>query len=323
MTEGAASTTVFSLCADPPASLPTGFHGGDAVLDAAWLVSETERRPCHLRKFSAAGATLRVAAPLEPGDVLILELQNGQAIEGHIGWSTEDEAGFVFDAPMDVVSTLARNLAILPAERRRVPRVELQQSVGIRHGDQFEMGRTRDLSQAGVGLETRLDLAEGDAVQVAFDGMSALGGIVKWAQDGKAGIAFDTELAWQTLMPWLREAQNAPSPRTPASRGIDDARSFGLANDKAAIRIDAPARVREGARWWNVQIRMLTPHLVEFDTPAAGFAKGAQLWIALPGAAGWPASVIEADQGHYLAEFRLPLRKHDLDLLGLTRMAQR
>lgn len=320
MTEGVVSTTVFSLCGDPPASLPAEFSGESTTLDQGWLVGEGARDPVHIRRFSAAGATLRLTGPVAAGVDRTLELQNGQVIAGRIEWANEEEAGFVFETPTDVVSTLARNLAILPAERRQVPRVELHHAVGIHHADRFEIARTRDLSQAGLGIETRLALAPEDVVQIALDGLRPMQGVVKWARDGKAGIAFDDELAWQTLMPWLRQAQKNNAPRAALPRGLDEARAF-LAHDPAAIRLDTPGRVREGVRWWNVQVRTLTPRLVEFDS-AASFATGTQLWLWLPGTAGWPASIAECEGSRYLAEFRLPLRKHDLDIVAPQRIAR-
>jgi hypothetical protein len=322
MTEGIASTTVFSLCAELPASLPPAFQTGNAALDTGWLVHDEQRIPCFLGKFSAAGATLRLAEPLDEGAAFALELANGQCIPGTVSWSNGEEAGFLFDAPIDVVGTMARNLAILPAERRRVPRVELHQIVGIRHGDDFEFARTRDLSQAGVGIETGLKLAEDDRVQVAFDGLSPMGAVVKWATAGKAGIAFDAEISWQTLMPWLRQAQTSPGRPHSRARGVEEGPRFGLATNKAVIPLHAAARVREGSRWWNVEVRYLTPHLVEFEC-ATPLAKGTQLWLWLPGFPGWPAGVIDIEDNHYLAEFRLPLRQHDLDTLAPGRIAAR
>jgi hypothetical protein len=320
MSEGLVSTTVFSLCAESPAALPPFSEDALLALDAAWLADDQTRLACHIRKFSSAGATLRVSEPLPPGDRYALELANGQHIPGRIGWSDDEDAGFLFDASIDVVGTLARNLAILPAERRRVPRVELHQHVGIRSNAGFEFARTRDLSQGGLGIDTGLDLFEDDVVQVAFHGLSPLTGTIKWVQRGKAGIAFEHELAWQTLMPWLRQAQRSPL-RFHAPREADETPRFNLGEKKRVHRLDAAARVREGALWWNVQLRNVTQHLVEFDC-STPLAQGAQLWLWLPGFPGWPCSVIEADGQHYLAEFRLPLRDHDLAQLVPQRLAR-
>jgi hypothetical protein len=141
---------------------------------------------------------------------------------------------------------------------------------------------------------------------------------VKWAQGGKAGIAFDEEIAWQTLMPWLRKAQQSPG----RARSADETPRFGLGADKSLIRINSAARVREGSRWWNVQVRHLTALVVEFECETP-LAKGAQLWLWLPGVTGWPVTVSEVDGTHYLGEFRMPLRAHELDQLSPGRVAAR
>lgn len=309
MSEQVAATTVFSLHADLPTSRTPLPDTGAGELDAAWLVSEDDKIVCHLRKFSAAGTTLRLDGPVDLDTTYVLQLVNGQCIAGSLSWVEGNDAGFLFDAPIDVVGTLARNLALLPAERRQVPRVELPQMVGIRHESTFEFARTRDLSQAGVGIETRLELFENDRVEVAFDGLPPLNGTVRWARGGKAGIAFDHEISWQTLMPWLRQAQRMRSQG--AANASAEGGSFNLLKEKQVVRLNTAARVREGSRWWNVQVRNLTTMLVEFDC-ATPLAKGTQLWLWLPGFTGWPVSVIEQEGQHYLAEFRLPLRSHDL-----------
>ncbi|MCW3837759.1 PilZ domain-containing protein [Sphingomonas canadensis] len=316
------------MSADPPVLVPLGGGAGSDSLESAILAGPEDRIQVAIRRLSAVGATLSVdpetVEALVPGEPWVLELRNGQRIEGTLAWATEGEAGFAFVHPVDVVGTLARNLAILPAERRRVPRIELRHTVGIRCGREFELARTRNLSQAGVGIETALDLAPDDAVQIALDGLPTLSGHVRWMQDGHAGIAFDAEVAWQVLMPWLRHAQHSPtqgSPGAPRRALHDELRGF-LATHKDAVRVEAPARVRRGANWWNVRVRSLTPQLVEFDA-SAHFEKGTPLWIALPRIAGWPATVVEGEDGTYLAEFRLPLREQDFAIFAPQRKALR
>lgn len=315
MTDGLRSATIFCLSADLPALIPNRAEADQ--LDPATLIGEKGRERCFVRKLSAAGATLRLHAAVEEGDRFTLELDNGQTIDGEISWVDEDESGFLFDTPIDVVGALARNLAHLPAERRRVPRVELHQTVSIRRGNKVQFARTRDVSQAGVGIEAEFPLEPDEEVQIAFDGLRPIEGQVRWSNGQHAGIAFDSELGWQVLMPWLRQVQNRPS-RIHAIRHLgihEEEKGFGLKADKTALHLDAPGSVREGARWWNVRVRSLTPGLVEFEADAS-IDKGTPLWITLPGTTGWPATVIEADQGRYLAEFRIPLRQHELDRIA-------
>lgn len=311
MIQALRSATIFSLSADPPRAV---LHQPDAqaAFDAAFLVSECERFPCSLQRLSSAGATVQTDAGLSQDETMRLEMASGQSVSGKVDWCADGEAGFVFDEPIDIISTLARTLASLPAERRAMPRVEINQLVSIRSGSKVEHARTRNISQGGVGIDTKLDLAVGDAVQVTFDALRPLDGTVRWAQDGQAGIAFVEGLGWQTLMPWFRHVQHAPAGTARASANID---SEGMIPDKHAIRLDAPASIREGVRWWNARVRGITAHLVELETSAA-FAPGAQLWVSLPEIGGGPASVIEVAQNRILCEFRLPLRPRDLSLVS-------
>lgn len=311
MIQALRSATIFSLSADPPRAVRQR-PDAQAAFDAAFLVSDCERFPCSLQRLSSAGATLQIDAQLGEAEPMRLEMASGQTIAGKIDWSADGEVGFVFDAPIDIISTLARTLAGLPAERRSMPRVEIHQLVAIRSGSKVEHARTRNISQGGVGIDTRLDLAVGDSVQLTFDALRPLDGTVRWVQDGHAGIAFDEELGWQTLMPWLRHAQrvHAGSPAAPAAF-----ESEGMIPDKHAIRLDAPASVREGVRWWNARVRGLTAHLVELETRAV-LAPGAQLWVSLPEIGGGPANVIEAAHNRILCEFRLPLRPRELSLVS-------
>lgn len=311
MRQGLASSTIFSLAAEPPAMLAPE-PGEHITFDAAFLADASGRLPCAIRKLSAAGVTLQLDGEVSEGDTLQLELANGQSLAGRVSWTDEGAAGFLFEEPIDVISTLARNLAALPAERRSVPRVELYQTICVRRGNQVEFTRSRNLSQGGCGFETDIALQLGDAVQINFDGLRPLVGVVKWSQGNLAGVAFDEDIPWQLLMPWLRQVQQTPSHHT---RIAVIGEQIGLIPDKQAIRLDAPARVREGVRWWNVKLRAITPQMVEFETNAP-FATGTQLWISLPHIGGGPASVIESDdRNHYLCEFRLPLKARDLGLI--------
>jgi hypothetical protein len=301
------SATIFSLSGDPPRAL----HAQDdaqAAYDTARLIDGDTTHPCALEKLSAAGATLRLDAALEEGASMTLALADGQRLAGRIAWARDGEAGLVFDAPVDVIGALARNLAALPAERRAMPRVEIHQTASIRHAGKVELARTRNLAQGGAGLETRAVLVPGDSVQLTLDGLRPLDGSVRWAQAGQAGIAFDAEIPWQVLMPWFRQVQQlAPAP-------LASQEGEGMIADKHAIRLEAPAQVRSGVQWWNAQVRALTAERVELETRAA-LLPGAQLWIKLPEIGGGPAAVIERAQGRLLCEFRLPLRPHELGLV--------
>lgn len=310
MRQGLASSTIISLASDFPAAEPLALGASD--LDLATLTGDGIALPCSIRKLNAAGATLHHDAGLTEGDALSLTLASGQAIPGTIAWVTGETAGFLFDEAIDVVGTVARSLASLPAERRQMPRIELHQTVSFNHKGAVEFTRSRNLSQGGAAIESSRVLLPGDAVQVSFDGLRPIDGAIRWSHQGQAGIEFDEALPWQVLMPWLRQVQQTPAHPIRTGGGVFPVP--GMIPDAHAIQLDAPARVREGQRWWNVQLRGLTSQLVEFETRAP-LTHGMPLWIALPHIGGAPASVIEGERHRYLCEFRLPLRPSDLSLI--------
>ena len=276
------------------------------------LIDASGARDCFVHRITAAGATLTVTGPVTHGARATIEFPFGVSAEGSV--DGDDPAGFAFrfDTPLDVVGALARCLAALPAERRQMPRIELRQRLCIRHSGQVDFAWTRNLSPAGLGVETRAALAIGAPVEVTLDGLRPIAGEVRWTERGQAGLAFASELGWQVLMPWLRQVANR---RPPVAHEPMPGTASPLGAVKNAIKLDAATHVRAGSRWWNAQITALSNTLVEFESDVA-FAPPAGLWLSLPQIGGWPIRVIECHGSRHVAEFRLPLRPHDMARLS-------
>ncbi len=305
---GRTSATIFSLTHDLPSPRAPSAAPADG-LDAGQLASGGELLDCGIHWIGRAGARLQVERELAEALPVQLHLGAAEPLVGRTLWSDGSEAGLAFDAPVDVLGMVARNLARATAERRRLPRIELRHTVGVHRGGEVEQLRTRDISQGGVGVEAH-GLAVEETVQLTFDGLRPIDGTVRWIAGETAGIVFAEELGWQTLFPWLRGIQHLPAPA--------DSDADGLLQDKLALRLDLPARVREGVRWWNCRIHALTAQQVEFEA-RQGFSQDAALWIALPEIGGVPARVLRARHGRTLAAFRMPLRDGDLRLLTAGR----
>lgn len=301
MTE-AARQAIFSLAHElTTASTPD--HATPATLAMAG-----GNRECFVHRITSGGASLTVSGPVSHGDRATIELPFGLAAEGWIDGQEPSALAFRFDAPLDVVGALARCLAALPAERRQMPRVELRQRLCVRHSGQADFAWTRNLSPSGIGIETRASLVVGEIVELTLDGLRPLLGEVRWSERGQAGIAFAEALGWQLLMPWLRKVASA-TPRV-ASPAADMAPS-ALGAVKDALRLDLPTHVRSGVNWWNAQLSALSHALVEFES-ATEFAPQASLWMSLPEIGGWPIRVLECHGARHVAEFRVPLRQHEM-----------
>lgn len=305
---GSGRSAIFSLSGglDPvqPGSGENAAHGR--------LIGSTGARDCFVHRITSAGATLTVTGPITHGERATMELPFGVSAEGSVVGDNPDALAFRFDEPMDVVAALARCLAALPAERRQMPRIELRQRLCIRHGEEVDFAWTRNLAPAGLGVETRAALRVGEAVEITLDGLRPIAGEIRWTERGQAGIAFAEELGWQVLMPWLRQVANR---RPPVAQEPMAGSASPLGAVKNAIKLDAATHVRSGSSWWNAQITSLSNALVEFESDTE-FAPLCGLWLSLPQIGGWPIRVIECHGARHVAEFRLPLRPHEMSRLS-------
>lgn len=293
--------TVYSLSQSVPPLDPDGEPALEPNLQPGTLLAGSIRELCLVRKISAGGAILHTQIPLEAGARLELDLDTGEQLEGQVAWRRGAEIGLRFDDPVDILPILARNLASQPGERRRMPRVEISCSGRIKAGVRDGLIRLHDLSQGGARIATPLPLAAGEEVELFLDGLPVISGSVRWVGPEFAGLAFDPELEWQTLMPWLRarrDSRPAPSP-PPLPLPSPDA---AAPQPTEVVQLNLAARVREGTRRWGIEVTGLTSRQVEFNCFSA-LPLGTLLWVVLPGLEGWPARIVTIEGYRFTAEF--------------------
>ena len=146
--------TVYSLSGDVPPLDPALLVAEDSSLQPGALIVGSIRQLCLIRKISAGGAVLHADLPVEEGQRLELELETGEQLDGIIAWKRGLEFGLRFEARIDILPILARNLASQPGERRRMPRVEIAAPALIETADGTELVTVRDIAQGGSRIET-------------------------------------------------------------------------------------------------------------------------------------------------------------------------
>jgi hypothetical protein len=315
--------TIYSLSGDVPTA-DVGRDGGDDI--ALWpgaLTSGSVRRACSIRKLSAGGAILHCDHDVEIGELLELELMNGEHLAGRVVWRRGGEVGLSFDSQIDVFAIIAQDIVSQPGERRRMPRVELVCPALLDVDGRTQAVTTRDVSQGGVKLDVPFPLAAEQKVTVTLEGLRPVEGVVRWAAGTLAGIAFLPELRWQELMLWLKERrkdafQHATAPFAPPPPSAD----VPAQEIDQGIALNLPARVREGTRRWQIDVASITTRSVAFDSFAA-LRIGSLLWIVLPGLEGWPARIVSVEGYRYNCEFTQPLHPAVLErVLALARDGQ-
>ena len=295
--------TVYSLSGDVPQT--DLYEDVGAAFQPGALILGSARQICQIRKIGAGGAVLHADVPIEEGGRLELELEGGEMLRGVVAWQRGSELGLRFDEPIDILPIIARNLAGQPGERRRMPRIEISCPALLERGGRTELAALRDIAQGGVKIETPYPLEPETTVTVTPEGLHPIDGVVRWVNDRIAGIAFNRELSWQELMPWLRLRSQLPNSDLAAPPA---AQRTAAASSSAApsVQLNLSARVREGLRRWTIDVDSLDSRSVSFESYAP-LRLGTLLWIVLPGLEGWPARIVDNEGYRFTCEFTQPL----------------
>src|SRR6476619_3102393 len=74
------------------------------------LIGAAGKSDCSIRKIATLGETIKTDLTVKSGEVLAIELGNGQRRSGMVEWTRGGELGIAFDEPVDVVALINRNL---------------------------------------------------------------------------------------------------------------------------------------------------------------------------------------------------------------------
>lgn len=197
--------TTFSFSEDAPR--PPDRRGDPrhlTILRVGALVGPEGRELCLIRNISAGGLMAHVYSHHVEGSPVTVELKSNQQIAGSILWVSDSNVGIQFNEPIDVEEMLADQAALDNGWKPRPPRVEVDRLATLRVGARLYGVNTRDISQGGVKVETDQPLEPGSAVVLVPDRFRPVHGVVRWCQDGLAGIAFNQTIPFHELMGWLR-----------------------------------------------------------------------------------------------------------------------
>lgn len=171
------------------------------LLRVGTMVVDGTRELCLIKNISAGGMMLRVYRTLTVDQKLELELKTGEPLAGTVSWVRDQSVGFVFDVPVDVLAILASNME---GPRPRMPRMEAESFVQVRAGASLFRGRSCDISQGGVKIRTAQAFAVGAEVVVLLPRLAPQPAVVRWIDDGCAGMTFNRLLPLPTLIAWLQ-----------------------------------------------------------------------------------------------------------------------
>ncbi|MEA3014152.1 MAG: hypothetical protein QOD42_2697 [Sphingomonadales bacterium] len=141
-----------------------------------------------VRNISNSGMMLTTQVPVVPGEALTVGLSDTVAIEGRAIWWDGERCGLVFDRPVDCAALLEGLVAEQKAPRYRPPRLPVA-TRAIAYCDKgLHTVRLFNLSQRGAGFAHDGCFCPGMAVKLHFDSGEEHRGVVRWSQDGRAGL---------------------------------------------------------------------------------------------------------------------------------------
>ena len=141
----------------------------------------------------------------DEGAAVTVELKTNQQIAGSVSGRRSRMSASASIEPIDVAEMLANQAALDNGWR---PRRRGSRSTGWRRcaaARALYGVNTRDISQGGVKVEIDEPLeARRGRWSLTPDRFRPIHGVVRWCQDGLAGIAFNQTIPFHELMSWLR-----------------------------------------------------------------------------------------------------------------------
>jgi hypothetical protein len=170
------------------------------------LEIDGRRELCLIRNVSSGGMQLRAYSPVSPGARLVVEFKQGEPIAGTAAWIRDGAVGMAFDEPVDIVALIT---ASADGPQPRMPRIEIECSAWVREGADPVRTKALNISQGGVRIESAIEWSVGARVVVSIPGLKPEAGVIKWRDDNRYGIAFNSTLSVSDLVNWLNGHQGA------------------------------------------------------------------------------------------------------------------
>lgn len=161
------------------------FH---TVLRVAQVTREHDVGLWRVRNISDGGMMLATQVQVIPGERLILNLSDMVSLEGRAIWWDGERCGVAFEAPIDCAAVLESLVAAQKTAGYRPPRLAVA-TRAIAYCDKgLHTVRLYNLSHRGAAFTHDGCFREGMATKLHFETGDDYRGVVRWSEDGRAGL---------------------------------------------------------------------------------------------------------------------------------------
>lgn len=161
------------------------FH---TVLRVAQVIREHDVGLWRVRNISGGGMMLATQVQVIPGERLTLNLSNTVSLEGRAIWWDGERCGVSFEDEIDCAAVLESLVAAQKSAGYRPPRLAVA-TRAIAYCDKgLHTVRLYNLSHRGAAFTHDGCFREGMATKLHFETGEDYRGVVRWSEDGRAGL---------------------------------------------------------------------------------------------------------------------------------------
>jgi len=161
------------------------FH---TVLRVAQVTREHDVGLWRVRNISDRGVMLAARVQVVPGERLAVNLSDTVSLEGRAVWWDGERCGVAFDRPIDCAALLGALVAGQKQQRYRPPRLNVA-TRAIAYCDKgLHSVRVYNLSHHGAAFSHDGCFRNGMTAKLHFETGDDYRGVVRWSEDGRAGL---------------------------------------------------------------------------------------------------------------------------------------
>ncbi len=158
---------------------------------------------CLVRNLSQTGMMGHVYTSVAENLAVILHFDPDLTVAGTLQWCRDGRIGVRFETAFDVDAVLAQLAKrVVRGRINRAPRLQLQCDGELIIGERSLSIEVQDVSQRGIKARASF-IRPGDEVYVEMDGFERRKAIVRWTQNGTAGLNFVRPLSFEQLARWV------------------------------------------------------------------------------------------------------------------------
>lgn len=165
------------------------------IYRSAKVIGLNDAGLCLVLNLSDGGALIETTQPFEKGDLLSLELADGETVNGAVAWRDGSKTGIEFSPRIDCVKMIKKLSEDRWNGRGRPVRLAVKGQVEVTGEFGTRTFDLRDVSPKGLKLRAEGKLRKGMHVRIRFNPDLLVDGEVCWVRNSEAGIELCGQIA--------------------------------------------------------------------------------------------------------------------------------